>query len=161
MATTPDPAPEAPTTSADVRGRRSLVGTWTEVVADAGGLIRAEARLARMETADNLKAVGRGSAAIGAGAVLLMLALVFVTVAAVAALAVLIGLIWALLGVAVACAVIGALLVNAGQARLSGQKLLPERTLKRMSNDLDRLAARASAPVAPPAPATGGGNEGA
>jgi uncharacterized protein (DUF58 family) len=114
-----------------------------------------------METADNLKAVGRGSAAIGAGAVLLMLALVFVTVAAVAALAVVIGLIWALLGVAVVCAALGIWLLNAGQARLSGQKILPERTLKRMSNDLDRLAARASVPVTPPASASGGGNEGA
>lgn len=161
MATTPDPAAQAPTATADAPGRRSLVGTWTEVVADAGGLIRAEARLARMETADNLKAVGRGSAAIGAGAVLLMLALVFVTVAAVAALAVVIGLIWALLGVAVVCAALGIWLLNAGQARLSGQKILPERTLKRMSNDLDRLAARASVPVTPPASASGGGNEGA
>lgn len=155
MATTPEPAPEA-----DVQGRRSIVGTWTEVLADAGGLLRTEARLARLETADNLKAFGRSSAAIGAGLVLLTLALVFLTVAAVAGLALVIGLIWALLAVAGLCALLGLLLVKGAQARLAGQKLLPERTLRRMTDDLDRLAARA-APVMPTATTgtTGDGNE--
>jgi hypothetical protein len=152
---TPDPAPEA-----EVQDRRSIVGTWTEVVADAGGLLRAEAKLARMETAANLRAVGRSSLAIGAGLMLLSLALVFLTVAGVVLLAALVGLIWALLLMAVLCAGLGALLVNAGQSSLAGKKLLPERTLRRMADDLDRLAARA-APVtpSPAAPMAGGVHE--
>ncbi len=154
MTGTPDPAQEA-----EVQDRRSIVGTWTEVVADAGGLLRAEARLARMETVANLRAVGKNSIAIGAGMLLLSLALIFLTVAGVAVLATLIGLVWALLLMAGLCVVGGVVLVNVGLSSLAGQKLLPERTLRRMADDLDRLAARAT-PVTPPAPVAGGVHEG-
>jgi hypothetical protein len=132
-------------------GRRSIVGTWIEVAADAGGLIRAEAGLARAETRANLQAVGREYAKLGAGAVLLSMALVFLTVATVVALAHFIGLLPALLVVALVCVVAGALLLRAGGTAVSRLPILPERTLGRMSRDLDNLAARAS-PLAPLAP---------
>jgi hypothetical protein len=137
-----DATPE-PSSATGAQGRRSLVGTWTEVLADTGGLLRAEARMARIETSDNLRSLGHSGAAIGAGLVLLTLALVFATVAGVVALAAVIGLVWALVGVAVLCLGGGLALVSGGLGRLSRQALLPERTLQRVSDDLDRLAARA------------------
>jgi hypothetical protein len=147
---TPDPKLDARTAA---QPRRSIVDTWTEVIADAGGLVRTEAALARAETAANLKSIGRQSAKLGAGAVLLSMALVFLTVAAVVAIAHLTGLLPALLIVAVLCVATGLLLLRSGQSRLSGQNLLPERTLGRMARDLDQLASRAAPPVPSDMPA--------
>jgi hypothetical protein len=124
------------------------VETFTEVVADASGLVQAEASLARAETAANMKALGVNAGLLAAGAMLLMLAIVFVTVAGVVALAALVGLGWALLIVAALCVLGGGLLVGSGRARLGAQKLLPERSLRRMSADLRSISNR-SAPVTP------------
>jgi hypothetical protein len=133
--------------------RRSIVETWTEVVADAGGLVRAEAALARAETAANLKAFGVQSAKLAFGMALLMLAMVFLTTAAVAALAVFTGWLVALLIVGGLCIAVGLLLVSRGRAALSDQQILPERSLKRMSRDLERLAEQgAPLPAAVPDP---------
>jgi hypothetical protein len=118
----------------------------------------------RAETTDNLKAIGRQSAKLGAGAVLLAMALVFLTVAAVVAIAHLIGLLPALLIVSLLCVGAGLLLVRSGQFRLSGQNILPERSFGRMTRDLDKLAARASPPpvLGPlPAPISGVSGEAA
>lgn len=124
--------------------RRSIVETWTEVVADAGGLVRAEAALARAETTANLKALGIQTGKMVAGAMLMLLALVFLTTALVAAVALLTGWLVALLIVAALCAGGGLLLVSWGRSRLSGQQILPERSLRRMSRDLERLAEQGS-----------------
>ncbi len=123
-------------------GRRSLVETWTEVVADASGLVQAEAALARAETSANLKALGLNSALLAGGVALMGLALVFLTVAAVVALAEAIGLLWALLAVGVACVAVGFVLIGSGRSRLAGQKLLPDRAIGRISSDLQALSAR-------------------
>jgi hypothetical protein len=147
------PEPDGDESGAPER-RRSIVETWIEVFADAGGLVRAEARLARAETAENLKALGRQTAKLVAGTVLLAMALVFLTVAAVAALAQVTGLLAALLIVTAGCVVVGAVLLRSGAGRLSGQSILPERSLGRMSRDLDNLAARA-APLEPLVPIDG------
>lgn len=130
--------------------RRSIAETWTEVVADAGGLVRAEAALARAETAANLKAVGIQSAKLVAGLAFLMLALVFLTTAAVAGIAIFTGWLVALLIVGGLCIASGLLLLLRGRAALSGQQILPERSLQRMSRDLERLAERGD-----PLPAVG------
>lgn len=122
--------------------RRSILATWAEVVADAGGLLRAEASLARLETADNLKFAGRSVLRIGAGLLLMALAVVFLAVAAVVALAALVGLGWALLLVALGQAALGGLLLWQGQAGFAGLSLLPERAIARLSDDLARLGER-------------------
>ncbi|WP_374385900.1 phage holin family protein [Sandaracinobacter sp.] len=137
--------------------RRSIVETWTEVVADAGGLVRAEAALARAETERNLKLIGRESAKIVIGGMLALMALVFLTIAAVVALSEFIGLLLALLVVAVLCLGAGWLLVSKGLDGVSGQPILPERVLKRMGRDLDLLADRAPLPEVPGRPAESGG----
>ena len=121
-------------------GRRSFVDTFTEVVADAGGLVRAEAAMARLETGENLRGLARQSAKIGAGAVLLSVTIVMLAVAGVVGLGYLIGTLPALLLVAGVCALLGFLLLRNGLDGMSSQRLLPERTLSRMSRDLERLS---------------------
>lgn len=133
-------------------GRRSIVETWTEVVADAGGLVRAEAALARAETGRNMRLIGRESAKILVGGTLALTALMFLTVAAVLALSEFIGLLPALLVVAAFCLGVGWLLISRGIDGVSGQSILPERVLKRIVRDLDRLADRAPLPDAPVRP---------
>ncbi|TPE63681.1 hypothetical protein FJQ54_02150 [Sandaracinobacter neustonicus] len=141
---------------------RSIVETWTEVVADAGGLVRAEAALARAETERNLRVVGRESAKVIAGGMLALMALVFLTVAAVVALAALVGLLPSLLIVAALCALIGWLLISKGLDGVSGQPILPDRALKRLSRDLGAMADRAPVPdMPPPGPKVGGVREAA
>jgi hypothetical protein len=146
--------------------RRSIVDTWIELLADVGGLVRVEAALARAETAQNLKVVGRESAKMAAGFALLMMALVFLTIAAVVGIAHFLGYLPALLLVTLMCAVGGIGLLVSGRNRLSGQTILPERVLGRMARDLDGLAERAPLPSVPdagagsgpvPAVETGGG----
>ena len=145
MATRPDPQADGASGAGEAPGaepRRSIRATFTEVVADASGLVRTEAALARAETSANVRAIGRSSAVIGAGAVLMAVALIFLTVAGVVALASWIGMLWALLVMALLCGGLGFALVAHGQSRLSTQAILPERTLNRMSADLQKLAAR-------------------
>lgn len=125
---------------------RSIVATWSEVLADASGLVQTEARLVRSETGDNLKAVGRQSAKMGAGILLMFLALIFLTVAGVVALAAYIGLLWALVTGAVLCLIVGLFLASNGLEGLRDQPILPMRTLHRMSTDLGRMADRAPLP---------------
>jgi hypothetical protein len=136
--------PEAAGPGAGADGpRRSILGTWTEVVQDAGGILRAEAALARIETADNLKGAGRNALKLGAGLLLLAIAVIFLAVGVVVALAALIGLGWALLVVALVNAAAGGLLMWQGQAGLARVSLLPERAMARLSGDLERLGERA------------------
>ena len=154
MAGTPDLTPGEKTAAIPPR---SLVETWTEVFADAGGLVRAEAALARAETEQNLRTLGRESAKVIAGGMLALMALVFLTIAAVVALAEFIGLLLALLVVAVLCMGGAWLLIANGLDGVSGQPILPDRTLRRMSRDLGVMADRAPAPDLPimPNPPTG------
>lgn len=160
MAGTPDPSiGDASDREARERApRRSIVDTWIELFADAGGLVRVEAALARAETAQNLKAVGRQSAKMAAGFALLMMALVFLTIAAVVGIAHFIGYLPALLLVTVLCVGGGVALLVSGKNRLAGQTILPERVLNRMARDLDVLAERA--PLPPPAATAAGGERG-
>lgn len=123
--------------------RRSILRTWSEVVADAGGLLRAEVSLARLETAANLRSVGRNALKMGVGLLLLAIAVIFLAVGAVVALAAVIGLGWALLAVAMANAAAGAWLLWRGQTGLAAISLLPERAMARLSHDLERLGERA------------------
>ncbi len=122
---------------------RSIAETLTEVAADASSLVRAELTLAGLETRDNAAALGRAVARIAVGAVLLVLALSFLTVAGVVALAALVGMLWALLIIAAVVAVIGILLILGGQSAARSQQLLPVQALARIAADIDLLQARA------------------
>ena len=137
--------PEQPLTQ-DNPPRRSIIDTWIEVFADISGLVRLEARLAREETAENFRGAGRSMMLLAAGGLMILVALVFASVAGVVALAVLIGTLWALLSVGAVCLVIGGLLIAAAQRRLERQSFLPERALTRMASDLQNMSDRVDAP---------------
>ncbi|MGL6042335.1 MAG: phage holin family protein [Sandaracinobacteroides sp.] len=137
----------APTAGAAAGARKqSIIETFIEVLADSGGLLRAEAALARAETGLNLRAAGLQSGKLLAGLVFLSLALVFLNIAVVVALAHFIGMLAALLIFAGLGTVAGGLLMRSGLRGLSSQQILPERTLGRISRDLGRLASRAALP---------------
>lgn len=157
MAGTPDPSiGDAGDREAHDRApRRSIVDTWIELFADAGGLVRVEAALARAETTQNLQAIGKQSAKLAAGFALLMMALVFLTISAVVAIAHFIGYLPALLLVTAGCVGAGLLLMQSARTALAGLTILPERALNRMARDLDVLAERAPLPAAPAAAPAG------
>lgn len=154
MAGTPDPdtGEAGDRAAAHAAARRSIVDTWMELFADAGGLVRVEAALARAETAQNLKAVGAQSAKMAAGFALLLMALMFLTVATVVGIAHFIGYLLALLLVTALCVGGGLALLISGKNRLAGQTILPERVLNRMARDLDVIAERAPLPTVPASP---------
>lgn len=127
--------------------RRSIIDTWLEVFADLSGLVQVEARLAREETAENIRGAGRSIMLLAAGGLLVLVALVFVAVAGLVALAAVIGMMWALLTVAAISVLIGILLIAAAQRRLERQSFLPERALSRMAGDLQNMADRVDAPT--------------
>jgi hypothetical protein len=141
MGMTPDPLLRV--TDKPAEPSRSIVEALTEVVADASGLVRAEAQLARIETVDNAAKAGAAVVRIGIGAVFLVLALTFATVAMVVALASMIGLLWALLAVAGGSVLVGILLVATGRGALSGVSLMPRKSMARISADIDSLTSRA------------------
>lgn len=136
---------EAPGAEANAaQGRRSFVDTWTEVVADAGGLLRAEAALARLETRENLRGFAHDTARIGVGALLLSTAIVMLSVAGVIALSYWLGMLPALLLVSAICTLLGYWLYRTGASGLSARRILPDRALARMSRDLERLSRQGS-----------------
>ena len=132
--------------------RPSIASLLSEVVADAGGIVRAEAHLARLEVEGNVRAVGRSAFQAFAGLMFVGLALSFAAVAAVVALSLLVGLLWALLIVTGLCVATGVLLLRRARTLLRGVRLLPEASFGRMADDLERLSQR----VQPPE--TGAGN---
>ncbi|MFN7397469.1 MAG: phage holin family protein [Sandaracinobacter sp.] len=154
MAGTPDPSigDAGDRAAAKAAPHRSIVDSLFELFADAGGLVRVEAALARAETAQNLKAVGAQSAKMAAGFALLLMALMFLTVATVIGIAHFIGYLLALLLVTALCVGGGLALLISGKNRLAGQTILPERVLNRMARDLDVIAERAPLPTVPVPP---------
>lgn len=141
-------APEQTDTS-QTAARRSILAVWIDVIASLSGLVQAEGRLIRVETAANFEGAGRSVLLLAAGGLLLLVTLVFLAVAGVMALATVVGMVWALLLVALGCLVAGGLLIGVARRRLDQQSFLPERSLARMAADLQRLADRIDAPPPP------------
>ncbi len=136
MATRPESA-----TCDDTAARSEGLGeTARRVLADATTLVRSEARLAGLETRDNLEDAGRAAARIAAGGLALGLGLVFLVSLGLVALAQAIGWVPALALAAAVHLVAGALLVAAGLRAARLVRLLPAGVLRRLERDLDRLA---------------------
>lgn len=116
---------------------RSLPDLVGGLLGQVSTLLRQEVQLARAEVGEK---AGRAATAIlplGAGAALLMAALVVLLLAAVSGLVRYADLAqgWAQLVVALAAALLGYLLVRAGTAQLSTSNLMPERTAEQLSRD--------------------------
>lgn len=122
---------------------RSLIVMWSEVKTDALVLAQTEARLAREEISDNLKAGVRATILMVAGAAFLIFAGIFLIVAAVVALAKLVGLLWALLILGAGCAVIGAVAALMGKSIFARLSLVPKHSLHRISTNVSKMSERA------------------
>jgi len=102
----------------------------------AATLISVEIRLARAEMAEKVSSLRTGAAFVVAGAVFLIGALFLVLQWAVVAL-VEAGLspVAATMVAAVACSLVGVVLILAGRQKLDTGSVLPERTLKQIARD--------------------------
>jgi hypothetical protein len=118
---------------------RSIPELLTDLVRDLGELFRKEGRLVRAEISEAVGRLATGIEMMGAGAVLLLVALFVLVQALVIALAHLVGPGWSSLIVGGLLAAIGIFLIMRGRKDLSASSLMPERTLEQTSRDV-RLA---------------------
>lgn len=118
---------------------RSIPELLTDLVRDLGDLFRKEGRLVRAEISEAVGRLATGIEMMGAGAVLLLVALFVLVQALVIALAHLVGPGWSSLIVGGLLAAIGIVLILRGRKDLSASSLMPERTLEQTSRDV-RLA---------------------
>ena len=118
---------------------KSIPELLTDLVRDLGELFRKEGRLVRAEISEAGKRLASGIEMMGAGAVLLLVALFVLVQALVIALAELVGPGWASLIVGGLLAVIGVVLIMRGRKDLSASSLMPERAIEQTSRDV-RLA---------------------
>lgn len=119
-----------------------LSATARRVVAETSTLIRTEAELARLETSANVREAGGVAMRAMAGLLFLALALVFLVLAALVALAATLGWPQALLVSAGLLGTGGALLLASARRGAGRLSLLPERTLARIAGDLRALSGR-------------------
>jgi hypothetical protein len=123
------------------QGNRSIPELFSDAVAQLAKLIGNEFELARAELSEKANQAGRAAAMIGAGAVILMPALVLLLFAASAAL-IRSGLSESLayLLTGAGAALVSAVLIATGLSRLSGDALKPSITLDQVQRD--KLAAK-------------------
>jgi hypothetical protein len=118
---------------------RTIPELLTDLVRDLGELFRKEGRLVRAEISEAVGRLTTGIEMLGAGAVLLLVALFVLVQALVIALAELVGAGWSSLIVGGLLAAIGIFLILRGRKDLSASSLMPERAIEQTSRDV-RLA---------------------
>jgi len=123
-------------TAMNSQGNRSIPELFSDAVAQLAKLIGNEFELARAELSERANQAGRAAAMIGAGAVILMPALVLLLFAASAAL-IRSGLSEpvAYLLTGAGAALVSAVLIATGLSRLSGDALKPSITLDQVQRD--------------------------
>jgi hypothetical protein len=123
------------------QGSRSIPELFSDAVGQLAKLIGNEFELARAELSDKANQVGRASVMIGAGATIMMPALVLLLFAVAAAL-IRGGLSEpvAYLVTGAGAALVSAALIGVGLSRLSGEALKPSVTLDQVQRD--KIAAR-------------------
>ena len=115
------------------RRRRPIWQLWSETVEGARATVQAELALVRAETAHNFRALRWSVAKIGVGMLFLMAALTLATVAVALWLTKAIGAAPTLLLLGLVYLLIGALLVRSGAAGVSLRRIMPARSLARLS----------------------------
>ena len=124
-------------------GDRSIASVLGDIVGNVQQIIRAEVRLAKIEVGEEIARAGRGGVIAAAGAVLCTMALGFMLLAAVYALA----LVWpawaAALAVGAGAAVIGGVCISAGLSRLKQVKLAPPKTVATLQENIQWAKTRA------------------
>jgi len=118
--------------------QRSFPDIMSDLFAQLTTLISKEAQLARAEISENVASIGRALAMVGAGAVLLIPALVILLEGVVAALGVEGGLApyWAAVIVGAVVLVLGLILLTVGLNRMKSRDVLPSRTVHQIRRDV-------------------------
>lgn len=114
---------------------RSIPDLLRTLASDTSALFRSEARLARAEVSELAGQVATGLELMGAGAILLLVALIVLVQALIIPLADWIGAGWATLIVGGVLALIGAIMVIRGRSDLKTSSLVPHRTLEQPERD--------------------------
>ncbi|MFA7440610.1 MAG: phage holin family protein [Sphingomonadaceae bacterium] len=122
--------------------RRPLGNVWTEAFVDATRLFQTEVTLGQREIRDNLGAFGRAAAFGGVAILFSGLAIVFLLAAAIVALAMVIGLLWALLLTGIVSLLVAVVLAVTARATVRGRGLLPKRSIGRIRRDIAKLQNR-------------------
>lgn len=130
---------------AQLNGRRSLATLVRELAEESVELVRSEVRLARVEAAEAMEAIGRGAAFVAGAAVLFLLG----GLATLTGLILLIGDQWLprdryWLGALIVTLITGAVaawFVKQGLAQLSPRQLMPDETLSTIRETKDELVA--------------------
>lgn len=115
---------------------RSIPDLLRTLASDTSALFRSEARLARAEVSELAGQVATGLELIGAGAILLLVALIVLVQALIIPLADWIGAGWATLLVGGVLALIGAIMVIRGRSDLKASSLVPHKTLEQPERDV-------------------------
>ncbi|MHB2167220.1 phage holin family protein [Alsobacter sp. R-9] len=118
-------------------GSRSLPELFGSLVDDVTRLFRQEIQLAKAETSEKIAGYATAAVKFGAGAAILIAALVillqavalFITVAGLAPH-------YSLLLVGVVAAILGALLLMSGQSQVKNTSLTPHRTVEQVQRDV-------------------------
>jgi hypothetical protein len=120
-------------------GARTIPELLGDLVREVSGLVRGEIRLARAEVTDAGRKMATGVETMGAGALVLLVALIVLAQALVLALAKYMDPGLAALAVGGGLGLVGAILVLVGRRAVSSVQIMPERTLEQTSRDM-RLA---------------------
>lgn len=119
------------------RDNRSVGELLRDLAQDVSRLIRDELALARSETSDKIQGMIRSTMSIVAGGFMLLAALIVLLQALVIALSSVMPAWAAACLVGVVVAIIGGVMVYAGQKRLSETQLTPERTAHNLRKDIN------------------------
>lgn len=115
---------------------KSIPQLTGELVTDIANLFRSEGRLMRTELNESVGRMASGVETMGAGIVLLLVALLVLVQALIIALAEWLGAGWASLLVGGVLALLGALMVAKARKDLAVRSLVPDRTLDQASKDV-------------------------
>jgi uncharacterized membrane protein YqjE len=113
----------------NVQNGRSMAEVLQDIVANVQEIFRSEFRLAKAEIHEETSKIARSSVPLGMGVLLALYALGFILLAAVHALATVVGAWLAALIVGVTVLVISMILVSIGKNRLKQVKVVPAKTI--------------------------------
>ena len=122
----------------------SIGSLLSRLVRDIGALVRQELRLAQAETSEKIVQAQSGAVSLFAGLLVGFVALIILAEAVVLALSHVFVPWLASIIVGVVLAIVGFILVKAGQSSLKPGNLVPERTIRTVREDKEFVAGRMS-----------------
>ncbi len=119
-----------------VQNGRSMSEILQNIIADVQEIVRSEFRLAKAEVQEETAKVARSGIPLIVGLLLGLYALGFILLAAVHALSIVVAAWLAALIVGFVAGVVSLILINVGRNRLKGVKVVPEKTIGTMKENV-------------------------